>query len=208
MNENRNENKNEKILVNDFVERYLSFSDDELRENYLQTIIKRTYCPVIEKKAVLDLMLKKSINEENIKYIDMFVNHINFIAAIILLYTNITPDKDEQGKSKTYDMYDLLVENGIFNKILKIIGEKEISELTSINNTIIDTWNMQNSSTEAYISNLVKRFGTLFSTITDASAKSLIDILNDSEKMQSVIDVLSKSENNNITSMLDKIKTN
>ena len=68
-----------KILVSDFVKQYNKLSDESLKNKKVKSIIKRTYCPILEKKIILDLMLTKSINtnEKDSKHIDMFVNRIN-----------------------------------------------------------------------------------------------------------------------------------
>lgn len=182
----------EKVTVSEFVKKYNSFSSDTLRDKYLKEIVKRTYCPVLEKRAILGLMLDNSVNDGNVRYIDMFVNRINFIAAIISLYTNIVPDKNEEGKSKSFEMYDLLVENNIFDKILNIIGERELGELTSINGVLLDTWHNKNSTTEAYISREVERVTTIFSSIAGSGLESLATVLSDDKKMDRILNLAEK----------------
>ena len=173
-----------KILVTEFVKQYNELTDDKLKDRKVKSIIRRTYCPVLEKKIILDLMLSKSINKEGSKHIDLFVNRINFIGAIIVLYTNLLLEKDENDVSKTYEMYDLLVENDILNKIFENIGEKEIGELTSINGVVMDNWYAANTSTEAYVNNIIdtasRRFGISINLLLD----KLAEILEDEKKMK------------------------
>ena len=145
-------------------------------------------------KIILDLMLSKSINEEGSKHIDLFVNRINFIVAIISLYTALLPEKDENGISKTYEMYDLLVENenDILNRILVNIGEREIAELTSINGLVIDNWCAENNSTEAYISNLLETASRKFGVYIGVGLERMADALGDEVKMQRATNFLDK----------------
>ena len=184
--------KTKKILITDFIEQYNKLSDEKLKDRKIKGIIKRTYCPILEKKLILDLMLKKSINEEGIKHIDLFVNRINFVAVIISLYTTLLPEKNEDGTPKTYEMYDLLVENDILNKILEIIGEKEITELTSINGVVMDNWYASNTSTEAYVSNLLETASRKFGVYIGAGLEKMADALGDEVKMQRATNLLDK----------------
>ena len=181
------EKKNEKILVTDFVKKYNEYNSDTSKESLLKKYIKRTYCPILEKRELLDFMLNKSIVEDEIKHIDMFINRINFFAAIIGLYTNITAEKDENGNPKSCAMYDLLVENGIMDRILLIIGEREISELTSINGVLLDTWHEQHSSTEACLKRLVETASHKLGVVAGAGMDKLADVIGDEEKMKKVM---------------------
>ena len=181
-----------KILVTEFVKQYKELTDDKLKDRKVKSIIRRTYCPILEKKIILDLMLSKSINEDGSKHIDLFVNRINFIAAIISLYTTLLPEKDENGISKTYEMYDLLVENDILNKIFENIGEKEIGELTSINGVVMDNWYATNTSTEAYVSNLLETVSRKFGAYIGVGLEKMADALGDEVKMQRATNFLDK----------------
>ena len=181
-----------KILITEFVKQYNELTDDKSKDRKIKSIIKRTYCPILEKKIILDLMLSKSINEEGIKRIDLFVNRINFIAAIISLYTTLLPEKDENEIPKTYEMYDLLVENDILNKILENIGEREITELTSINGVVMDNWYAANTSTEAYISNLLETASRKFGVYIGVGLEKMADALSDEVKMQRATNFLDK----------------
>ena len=181
-----------KILVTDFVNNYNSRTSDKLKSDYITSIMKRNYCPILEKKMILNLMLEKSVTEDEIPTIDMFVNKLNFYAAIISLYTYIIPDKDENGIVKSYEMYDLLVENDLINQILGRIGERELGELTSINGLLLDNWCAKNTSTEAYVNNLINTASRRFGISIDLLLDKLAEILDDEKKMKKVISVLDK----------------
>ena len=89
-------------------------------------------------------------------------------------------------------MYDLLVENGILNKILENIGEKEIAELTSINGVVMDNWYAVNTSTEAYISNLLDSASRKFGAYLGVGLEKMADALGDEIKMQRATNFLDK----------------
>ena len=187
-----------KILVTDFVKKYNEVKSEDLKKKQVQGIIKRTYCPIIEKKMILDLMLEKSIVEDDVPYIDLFTNKLNFYAAIISLYTYIIPEKDENDKSKSFEMYDLLVENNIINAILEQIGERELGEFTSINGLILDNWYAKNTSTQAYVNGLVETASRKFGVVAGVGMEKLADVLSDEKKMDKIMSALDK--------MLKKIK--
>lgn len=187
-----------KILVTDFVKKYNEVKSADLKTKQVQGIMKRTYCPILEKKEILNLMLEKSVVEDDIKHIDMFVNKLNFYSAIISIYTNITPEKDENGIVKSYEMYDLLIENNIMSTILEIIGERELGELTSVNGLLLDTWHMKNTSSEAYVNNLVETASQKLGTYAGFGMDKLADVLSDEKKMNKIMTALEK--------MLKKIK--
>ena len=103
----------EKITVKDFVKKYNSLTNDKLKENQIDSIIKRHYVPVVEKRAAAEVVLEKSIHEKDgVKYIDSFLAQIGLVSAIISLYTNL----DTTGN--IFDNYDLLMETEIYTIIL------------------------------------------------------------------------------------------
>ena len=181
-----------KILVTDFVKKYNEVKSVDLKERQIQGIIKRIYCPILEKKMILDLMLEKSVVEDDIPRIDMFTNKLNFYAAIISMYTYIVPEKDENGVPKSYEMYDLLTENNIMNAILEIIGERELNELTSINGLLLDTWYSRNTSVQAYVSNLIETASRKFGVYAGVGMEKFADALDDETKMNRMANFLDK----------------
>lgn len=183
-----------KILIIDFVKKYKTLTSEKLRSDYIASVMKSNYCPILKKRFMLDLMLEKSINEEdNRKTIDMFVNKLNFYATIISLYTYIVPEKDEEGKPKSYEMYDLLMENDLMNPILERVGEREIGELTSINGLLLDNWYTKNNSTEAYVTSLAETASHKFGVAAGVAMDKLADVLADEKKMNTIMAYLDKA---------------
>lgn len=185
------ENK-ENILITDFVKKCKSLTNDKLKNDYITSIMKRTYCPILTKKTVLNIMLDKSITDDDIPTIDMFTNKLNFYGAIISMYTYIIPEKDENDVPKSYEMYDLLIENNLLSPILERIGKREINELTMINGLVLDTWHLKNASTHAYVDNLIDTFSHKFGVYAGVGMEKLTELLEDEVKMKKIIDIIGK----------------
>ena len=181
------------ILVSEFVEKYNSLKSEEAKAAQVKAIMKRTYCPLIEKKMVLEKMVEISKGDGNIAYLDMVLSKLNFTMAIIALYTNLIIDKNEDGTPKSGESYDLLVQADLLNAICNIIGERELNELISVNEAAIDTWHNKNTSVEAYIADLVEKMADRFGVVAGAGAQQLAAILDDEEKMNKTLNVIQKT---------------
>lgn len=92
-----------------------------------QIIEVKTYLPIQEKLLLIQNIINSSIEEEGNFYnpgkVDLFLT-----LNIIEYYTNIklTPKQ----KNETFcETYDLLISNGLFDKIIEAIPQEEISAL-------------------------------------------------------------------------------
>ena len=177
------ENK-ESILVTQFVKEYSEIANEGQRKQYLKKHITRTYCPLFEKMNMLKIMNDKAVvdNEDTEKYINMTVSKLNTMIAVLILYTDIKVEKDEENKPKTWECYDLLQSTGLFSKILEFIG-KDIEELMLVQKEVMDTWHMKNSSTRAFITSLVNKSVDRFGVVAGAGMQELSNILDDEQKM-------------------------
>ena len=195
----------DKISIADFVKK---FNVNQMTEMYksqlVRSIIRTKYVPIIDKKVYLQVMLDNSVNEYNgKKYIDMFVNNINFVTAVLSMYTNLDmSNKDD--KNAAFKNYDMLAKYDLIEAIYKEIPESEMNTLLSINEQLIDTFNNKNNSIEAYIGNVLKDFSVMFGTITDGSLKALTELLSDEEKMDKLVEKLSKVDKSNVVQLLNK----
>ena len=171
--------ENKKTLVNDFVTKYNSLTGEQTKLNLVKSIMKRTYCPIIEKKLIIEMMVDKSKGEGKVTYIDMVLAKINFYMAIVGMYTNLEVERDEKGIAKTMEAYDELTKADIFNAILREIGEKELGELMTINEAALNTWHTKNTSTAAYISGLVEKVSLIFSTALGKELSGITEMFNE-----------------------------
>ena len=142
----------ERVLVSDFVNRYNKLESEQLKNKYVKEHIKTTYVPLLSKMTILNMMHDKSVVKDDVPYVDMVTSKLNLNMSILVLYTDIEPDKkeNEDGSttSLTWDAYDKLKSNGLLEKIIEYIGE-DIGELLSVQKDILDTWYLKNKSTEA-----------------------------------------------------------
>ena len=196
------------ISVKEFVDNYKKLTLDTLKDNYIKSIIYRAYVPVLEKKLFLQVMFDNSlIGEESNRYVDAFLNQINTTIAILQLYTDLDMRKNEGDKSsKTFEIYDMLASNDLLNLIFNEIPSSELKSILAINEQISETFYNQNNSTEAFLAKLVDRFSNTFGAITNGSIVALLEVLNDEEKMNSII---SKTKKNvNFNDIIQIIKNN
>ena len=180
--------KNKKIAIKDFVKTYKSLSNEKIKENEIDTIIVRHYAPITEKKAALDLILKKCIQEKDgIEYIDSFLMQVGLMSAVLSLYTNL----DCNGNM--FENYDLLMEDGIYPIIKDKIGEKDVDELMNVYYSVEETFYNQHTF-KSYVANQVTRFGELAGTTLSPLLKVLIGKIEnlDENKLDDMINIASK----------------
>ena len=185
------ENK-ERITVSDFVDGYNQLTSDQLKEKYVKKHIVTTYAPILSKRNVLQLMNEKSVVDGSVKYIDLTVLKLNLIMAILVLYTDIEPNKDEDGKPMTWISYDALKSTGLLERILEYIGD-DIDELLSVQKDVLDTWHMKTSSTEAYVANLVEIASQRFGIAAGVVMEKLTELLDDEKKVAKIVSILDKT---------------
>lgn len=65
-----------KILITEFVNHYNTLQNDTLKQKYVASVVKRKYVPILEKKALLQFMCKKSVVDKPFKPIDLVVNKV------------------------------------------------------------------------------------------------------------------------------------
>lgn len=179
---------NKKISVNDFVKGYKRLTSAELIAKYVEKHVVKTYAPLLMKKEVLSLMCERSVVNDDIKHIDMTLNKLNMTMAILALYTDIEIEKDEEGKPLSWEAYDELKSSGVLEVLIAIIGD-DIQELLTVQKEVLDTWHMKNTSTEAYIMNLVEFVSRKFGVVAGAGMGKLSDVLDNEEKMNKVMEL-------------------
>lgn len=175
----------EKILVSKFVEDFKKLSNDTNKLAMVKKHVITHYAPILKKRNVLDIMMDGCVKSgKSGKYIDLLCSKLNFIGAILILYTDLAVDKkiiNDDGKEKEvvdiWTAYDLLKESGALEMILNEIGS-DIEELLSIQEQILGTWHNENASTAAYISDVVEKISLIFSTALGNEISSLADMLN------------------------------
>lgn len=186
----------ERISVKDFVEGYNKLTNEQLKDNYIKKHIKTTYVPILSKKMILEIMNEKSVVNEPSPHIDMVVSRLNRLMAVLVLYTDIEPDKKENEDGTTtpltWEAYDVLKSTGLYEKLLEAIGE-DLNELMLVQEQVLSTWHMANTSTEAYVNNLIETASRRFGITVELLLDKLTEILEDETKMKKAMTVLEKA---------------
>ena len=165
-----------KIDVPEFIRRYNLLKTDEQRDEFVRNIIWRTYCPVLEKKLVLQTILDKSIitGKNGVQYIDMFLSKINMTTTILILYTKLNIVKTDDSTTNAFQDYDLLFENGLLDQICAIVGEHELNELMTINGLLMDNFHDENKTMEAYSAKYTEAFATTVGVFANEGISELM----------------------------------
>lgn len=176
VNKSNDENVERKLTVKEFCRRYDMLKTNEQKSKFLQSMIYRTYCPVLEKKIILQTMLDKTIvsGKNGVEYIDMFLSKINFATTILLLYTKFNVSKNDDSETNAFQDYDLLIERGFLDVISTSIGEDELNELTTINGLLMDNFYAENKTIEAFIAKYTQAFATTFGMFADEGISELM----------------------------------
>lgn len=148
------------MTILEFAEKYNNLNSDKAKDQMLRSHIKRTYCPIVEKRFVLQTMLDKSINttDVGVKYIDMTVSRINYTMALVALYTDLKIDQSENGQGLINECYDALTQNSIIQNICVILGEDEIREFAAINSDIRQNFESSHGSLQATLAGYLAVF--------------------------------------------------
>ena len=185
--------ENNKTLVSKFVDDFKKLSNDANKQAMVKKHVVTHYAPILHKRNVLDLMMDGCVKQgKSGRYVDLFVSKLNFIGAILILYTDLAVDKTTNSESNEvaniWGAYDLLKESGAMDILLNEIGD-DLNELITVQDQILSTWHNEHASTAAYISDLVEKVSIIFSTVMGKQIGSLADVLNtgtDEEKAELV----------------------
>lgn len=148
------------MTILEFIEKCEKMTSEKAIEKMMEQHVVRTYCPVAEKRYVLQEMLNSAVvSDENtgMEFIDMFLSRINYTLALIVLYTDLKVDADEDGTGLTFEDYDAVVSYGLVEIVCKKIGEREIKELSDINGCLMSNFEKSTST----ISLILKAIGGL-----------------------------------------------
>ena len=113
----------------------------------------------------------------------MMKSKVNFIGAILILYTDLQIDKTVENKETgemipdIFTAYDSLKESGALDMLLNEIGD-DLNELISVQDQIFSTWHNEHASISAYISDLVEKVSMIFSAGLGKELGSITEVLN------------------------------
>ena len=173
--------ENNKTLVSKFVDDFKKLSNDANKQAMVKKHVVTHYAPILHKINVLQIMMDGCVkNGKSGRYIDMMASKLNFIGAVLVLYTDFEVDKTtNNGKevANIWGAYDQLKESGALDMIVNEIVS-DIEELLSVQDQILSTWHNENASVAAYVSDLVEKISMIFSTALGKELGSITDALN------------------------------
>lgn len=174
--------ENNRTLVSKFVEDFNKLVNDVNKQALVKKHVSTHYAPILKKRNVLEITMNGCIgNGKAGQYIDMFASKLNFIGSILILYTDLTPDKiiNDEGKEipNIWGAYDLLKESGAYSMLLNEIGA-DLEELISVQEQILGTWHNENASAASYISNVVEKVSMILSTAIGKELGSITEVFN------------------------------
>ena len=166
------------MKVSEFTDSYKALNSADLKKGLVSQHVKRTYASIGKKNAFLGKMLEDCImtDKNGIPYINMVANKIDFVYALVVLYTDLEPDKNEEDKKDVLKMYDMLQESGAIDDICEQIGSKEINELTFVNKEVLDTWYNAHTTTRAYLATLTEKAVRTFVEVSEILGRDKIDL--------------------------------
>ena len=171
------------ISVKDFVKSFAEASPLEYQQ-LVDSIIKRTYVPLIEKNTLLTVMFNKAVVSNGVvKAIDYTADYVNYIVSILTMYTNI---KFKENGNTIFDDYDMLRSSGALEAIMQTIPPSEIEEISMIHDFIKTEFYEREKGASFYLSKLFKTLeilgGTAISTLLNTIENDESEMSEDKEE--------------------------
>lgn len=185
------------MTVKEFVESYGAARTAAAKDVILKKLNVKEYVDVLQKMAAIQLVVSKA----NAKYDDngnviekkfnSIMQHISFTVALVQLYTDLEIDfKREENPDNVFEVYDMLTKSGLIDKIISMIGEKEINECMLFLNMAGSDFAQNEMSLQAYVGNKIDRatdvINTLLSSMNDDMKEKLSNM--DYAKLQGLLD--------------------
>lgn len=188
MNKKESQDVERKIDVKEFCRRYDMAKTDDAKQKMLESIIIRKYCPVLEKKIILQTMLNKTVvtTPNGISHVDYFLSKINMVTATLIIYTKINTAKSENSETTAFDDYDMLHQRNLMELIWNIIGQDELDELLNINSLLLDNYMEENKTADAYISKYINALASTIGVFANEGLQDLIKIIADNKEETSI----------------------
>lgn len=162
------------MTVKEFVDGYKNLSSDKVKSEKIKSILKRNYCPIIEKRTVIETMLNKSVGTKvnGMLFVDSCLFKINFTMAVLILYTNFEINTAEES---AIDIYDLITEVSLLDGIFNALGENECEELLEIQNLVRKDFEFVNTSLYAFAATQMDRFAKVFGMFSGDAITKLLE---------------------------------
>lgn len=186
------------ITVKEFVEKYNKLTSDELKIQFLKSVVKDKYIPFENKVTICEKIVESSyyVKTKDKNGIEIKKLHINSPAKHMLYHMNIVNNYTviDVDFKNCLEEFNLLNKNGFIENMFCFMPRREMEEFTSILNMVESDILQNEYETHAFISSQVERFGEL----TSATLSPLLQILTDN------LENLDENKLNNIINIADK----
>ena len=180
------------MKIKEFVEKYNSLSNKQLKENFITQQVKITpYVSIIKKDAYAQLIVDMTTFEQEAyddngvtKYrktdkirVNSVAQYVQFCRAVIELYTDLEIDEDDKGFIKGYDalkssgLLDILMVGS--DKADPLIPMSELSEFKTILTMKQSDTQFNETTAQAFISKQIGRI----SDLANATLTPLMDVV-------------------------------
>lgn len=197
------------MKIKEFVEECNKVANDAIKASRISSYLKvKPYVSFLDKVTLANRVVKSSVYDLDENGIPVRINvksdvkYLLHVMGMIELYTDL-----EVNYENILEDYDLLNQSGLLVDIIKLIGDKEVSECQMLLDMKFADEMQNKLSTEAFISNQVERFGVLAGTVLSPIIESFTTAINNltpeqTEKIRSLFED-KESENNDFKELND-----
>ena len=138
------------------------------------------YLPLKDKLDLIQIVIEESSAKDEVFCNPVLVD-ILFHTYMVLTYTNITLNKTQ--KTNIIETYDILESNGVIDKVIQAIPEREYADLVDSLNKCVEKVEKENASIITLIKNAIEKTTTMIE-----SAKNDLGSVNlNSENIQNIL---------------------
>lgn len=187
-----------KISVKEFIKKYEALKSEELKNDYVNSIVKNNYVPYENKVTICQKIVEASYyiivkdrdgKERKKMHINSTAKHMLYCLNVVNNYTNL-----EINFKNSLEEFNALNKIGCLDLILENVPEKEIKELKMIFEMVESDLIKNEYEPHAFISNQVERFGDLAGATLSPLLKMLIEQFDsfDDQKIEMILDAANK----------------
>lgn len=167
------ENMNEKISVQDFVDKINRYASKDAKNKYIESIVlKDKYVDYMTKVTLVrDFTNKSCLDQNGNVRMNSCGKYLMYVRTILSLYTKL--ELDEDSSSGFFHEFDMLNKYRIIDDIMKNVPKSELSEWDTIMSMCHQDLITNNYEIHGYISRNVDNIMTAI----DKSAEPLVNAM-------------------------------
>lgn len=164
-----------KISVSEVVKRYNTFSSDELKKKYIQSlIIQDKYVDYLVKvKYAQDIITISSLDKDGKLKFNSSKKYMLYVNAIFSLYTKI--DISDKESIRDFDMLD---KYNLIDEVLDSIPQNELSKFDTVMKMCTDDFIANNYEIHSFINKQIDKVTELLSKNMTPIIRELSDKIN------------------------------